>query len=220
MPGTWAHYDGLQITAYDSIEAIEKLKEAGYLLTDENDTTRKKDDVSLTLELVHPDTELHQLIAESIQSNWSELGIEVSLVPLPYEELVNLRLEPRSYQAALIDLNFTKSPDPDPYPFWNQAQATGGQNYSQWNNRVASEYLEQARINAELTERTRLYRNFQIVFNDELPSLPLYYPVYSYAVDREVQGVQIGPLFDTSDRFNSIHSWYLIARIPTPQVIE
>ena len=29
-------------------------------------------------------------------------------------------------------------PDPDPYPFWHQSEATGGQNYSQWDNRTAS----------------------------------------------------------------------------------
>jgi len=109
-----------------------------------------------------------------------------------------------------VDLDFTRSYDPDPYPFWHQAEATGGQNYSQWNDRTASEYLEEARITADQNVRLRLYRNFQVVFSQELPALPLYYPVYTYGVDVRVQGVQLAPLYEPSDRFNNISDWYLV----------
>jgi peptide/nickel transport system substrate-binding protein len=121
-------------------------------------------------------------------------------------------LGPRSYQAALVDLNLARTPDPDPYPFWHQAEATGGQNYSQWDNRTASEYLEQARVNTDFDVRTRLYRNFQVMFAKEMPSLPLYYPVYSFGVDAQVLGVQVAPLTDISDRLALITNWYLVTR--------
>ncbi len=119
---------------------------------------------------------------------------------MPYEDVVSAYLEPRAFQAALVDLNFSRTPDPDPYPFWHQAQITGGQNYSKWDDRQASEYLEQARIEVDIEERTRLYNNFQVRFASELPSLPLFYPIYNYAVDEQVQGVTMGPLYDPSDR--------------------
>jgi peptide/nickel transport system substrate-binding protein len=60
-----------------------------------------------------------------------------------------------------------------------------------------------------MAERAKYYRNFQIIFSQELPALPLYYPVYTYAVDREIQGVRVGPLFDTSDRFANVTEWFL-----------
>jgi peptide/nickel transport system substrate-binding protein len=47
---------------------------------------------------------------------------------------------------------------------------------------------------------------------NELPALPLFYPVYTYAVDAQVRGARIGPLFDPSDRFLTINDWYLVAR--------
>jgi peptide/nickel transport system substrate-binding protein len=125
---------------------------------------------------------------------------------------VNDYLAPRSFEAALVDLTMSRTPDPDPYPFWHQAEATGGQNYSQWDNRTASEYLETARTQTDFTDRTRLYRNFQVIFAKELPSLPLYYPVYSYGVDSQVQGVQVAPMYDTSDRLAFISEWYLVTR--------
>jgi peptide/nickel transport system substrate-binding protein len=121
-------------------------------------------------------------------------------------------LEPRLYQAALIDLNLTRSPDPDPYPFWHQTQITGGQNYSKWDDFQVSEYLEQGRVVVDIGERTKNYRNFQVRFSQELPALPLFYPVYVYGVDAEVQGVSMGPLFDPSDRFSLINRWFLVAR--------
>jgi peptide/nickel transport system substrate-binding protein len=121
-------------------------------------------------------------------------------------------LENRDYDAALIDINLTQSPDPDPYPFWHQSEITGGQNYSQWDNRSASEFIEQARVTTDSELRKRLYRNFQVVFAKELPSLPLFFPVYSFGVDQQVQGVQLPPLFDFSDRFSNITDWYLVTR--------
>jgi peptide/nickel transport system substrate-binding protein len=125
--------------------------------------------------------------------------------------LVTEYLEPRAYQAALVDINLSRSPDPDPYPFWHQAQVTGGQNYSNWDDRQASEFMEQARVELDQAERARLYRNFQVRFTSEMPALPLFYPVYTYGVDAQVQGVTMGPLFDPSDRFATVTSWYLVA---------
>jgi peptide/nickel transport system substrate-binding protein len=209
LPGTWAYYDELKRIAFDPDAARAMLKDAGFILANEGDVVRKKEDAALRFELVYPDDEQHQAVAELIRSNWKDLGAEVTLQPVPYETLLKDRLEQRDYQVALVDLNLSRLPDPDPYPFWDQGQATGGQNYTQWENRIGSEYLEQARVTVDMLERAKFYRNFQIIFNQELPALPLYYPVYTYAVDREVRGVRVGPLFDTSDRFSNVTEWFL-----------
>lgn len=212
LPNTWAYYDGLEQIEFDIDAARLALKEAGYLVSSEDTPVREKEGVRFEFELIYPDDEFHQSIAESIQRDWARLEISVILTALPYEELIANRLQARTYEAALINLNLSNTPDPDPYPFWDQAQATGGQNYSQWDNRVASEYLEQARITWDLEERSRLYRNFQVIFHNEMPSLPLYYTVYNYAVNEGVLGVRVGPIFDSSDRFSTVTDWYLLAR--------
>lgn len=209
LPGTWAYYDELKRTDFDPDAARAMLKDAGFTLANEGDVVRKKEEVALRFELVYPDDEQHQAVAELIRSNWKDLGAEVTLQPVPYESLLKDHLEQRDYQAALVDLNLSRLPDPDPYPFWDQGQATGGQNYTQWENRIGSEYLEQARVMVDMLERAKFYRNFQIIFNQELPALPLYYPVYTYAVDREVRGVRVGPLFDAGDRFSNVTEWFL-----------
>jgi peptide/nickel transport system substrate-binding protein len=213
LPGSWAYYDGTEHFEYNPDAAIELLKGEGYVIPAEGGDVRAKDGVALAFTMTHPDDDLHTRIAKIIQSEWAQIGVRVDLQPMPYEQLVLNALTPRSYQAALVDLKYSRTPDPDPYPFWHQAEATGGQNYSQWDNRAASEYLEQARVSADYTLRTRLYRNFQVVFSKELPALPLYVPVSSYGIDAQVQGSQVASLlYDPSDRLATFPSWYLITR--------
>ena len=213
LPGTWAYYPGTPSMSYDPAQAQLMLKEAGFVIPSEGGSVRMKEGVALSFTLLHPDDETHQRIAELIQKNWQTLGVEVTLEAVSYEDLITNHLETRDYQAALVDLNLSHSPDPDPYPFWDQAQASGGQNYTQWENRVASEYLESARITTDLDERARIYRNFQVVFSDEVPALPLYNPVFSFGVSNKIKGVSVGPIFDRSDRFNQVTSWHLVSTL-------
>lgn len=213
FPATWAYYENIEHVVYDPQAATDLLKNNGYQIPASGGDVRADADGNLLeFSLVHPDDALHTAIAENIQETWAAVGVRVTLEALPYERMVNERIATRSYQAALVDLNLARLPDPDPYPFWHQSEATGGQNYTGWDNRTASEYLEQARVNTDFELRTRLYRNFQVVFSRELPALPLYYPVYSYGVSQQVLGVQVPPLFDTSDRFLTIGEWYLVTR--------
>lgn len=212
FPGSWAYYEGIEHLEYDPEGAVSLLKSDGYVISAEGGAVRAKEGQPLIFTMLHPDDELHTQLAQTMQASWAQIGVQVNLQPVQYDRMVFDHLGPRSYQAALVDLNLARTPDPDPYPFWHQAEATGGQNYSQWDNRTASEYLEQARVNTDFGVRTRLYRNFQVMFAKELPSLPLYYPVYSFAVDAQVFGVQVAPLYEISDRFSVVTDWYLLTR--------
>jgi peptide/nickel transport system substrate-binding protein len=212
FPGTWAYLDVNDLPIYDVEAGVKLLRAAGYTIPAEGGTVRAKENVFLRFTLLHPDDALHTQMAQALQESWAQLGVDVDLEALPYEDLAQA-LSARDYDAALIDLNLARFPDPDPYPFWHQAQITGGQNYAQWDDRVASEYLEQARVTLDLTERARLYRNFQVRFARELPALPLFYPVYTYAVSTAVQGVRVGPLFDPSDRLDYFPEWFLQAEV-------
>ena len=218
LPGSWAYYDGIEHFAYDPDAAIELLKGEGYTIPASGGEVRARDGKPLQFTMLHPNDALHTQIAQSIQSQWALIGVRVDLQAIPYDQLVVGLLVPRDYQAAFVDLDLARMPDPDPYPFWHQAESTGGQNYSQWDNRSASEYLEEARITADFSMRARLYRNFQVIFSKELPSLPLYIPVYSYGVDAQVRGVQVAWLYDPSDRLATFSEWYLVTRRALEQV--
>lgn len=215
LPGTWAYFDGIEKIPFDLDQARKVLKKAGYTFDANGGNLTSKDGTVVKFQLLYPDEPQYKAVAEAVQSNWQALGVAVDLEGKPYDQLISDRLEQRNYQAALVDINLSRSPDPDPYPFWDQAQAADGQNYAQWDNRSAGEYLEQGRVVVDPAERIRLYRNFQVIFTKEMPALPLFYPVYTYAVDRQVLGIQLGPLFDESDRFFNVTSWNLANRRTT-----
>ena len=119
-------------------------------------------------------------------------------------------LVPRSFDAAVV--HWELAGDPDPYPLWHSTQIKDGQNYGGWNDRAADEAIENARAVNDQAARKKLYAEFQRIFASEVPALLLYYPVYTFAVDAQVQGITVGPMVDPSDRFASIGRWYLIVR--------
>ncbi|MFQ5615757.1 MAG: ABC transporter substrate-binding protein [Anaerolineales bacterium] len=143
FPGTWAYLETDEIPEYDVEAAVGLLKEAGYTIPAEGGSVRAKEDVFLSFTLLHPVGEVYERLAQTIQQSWAQIGVEVKLEAAPYDELLNDYLTPRDYHAALVDLNLARSPDPDPYPFWHQAQIAGGQNYAKWDDRPASEVMQQ-----------------------------------------------------------------------------
>ena len=197
----------------------QKVDSAGWVIPDgaapgTPGYVRRKGDVALSFTLTTPDDPLHSAIAEVARANWASLGVAVTVERVDAATLrANvLAPRPRPWQALLVDMNFAGTPDPDPYPLWHETQVESGQNYGGYSDRITSQMLEQARITTDLEARARLYYAFQSRFADQIPALLLYSPVYNYAVDTSVRGVQIGPLIDPSDRLNGLPGWTVAAR--------
>jgi peptide/nickel transport system substrate-binding protein len=152
-----------------------------------------------------------QAVAQAVAEQWGTLGISVTVEPVPPLALSGV-LDSRTYEVALARLMVPG--DPDPYPFWHETQALAGQgqNYAGFQHRRISEVIEQARITVRRDERLRFYREYQQLFMEEVPALPLYVPVYTYALDVRVNGGQIGPLMSPGDRFLTIADWYVLQR--------
>lgn len=219
--GNWAYTDEAAKIEYNTEKAIEILVKEGFILASEQDRVRTKDVSSvdgtterkaLSFTIVYPDDNRHRMIAEQIQQDLSQINVLVNLEAVPYDNLVDHVLPDREFEVVLADLNLSRYPDPDPYPFWDQTQISSGQNYSQWSNKTISQYLETARVETDRAERARLYKNFQILFMEELPAVPLYNPVYNYPVSQKVSGVSIGPIYKPSDRFLNVSDWYMVSR--------
>lgn len=212
----WAYYGNVPQVTFDRQAALALVRKAGYVIPPEGGNVRFKDGVRFSFELVYPEDEVYAAIARRLQEDWAAIGVEAVLKPVPTEELLKDYLEPRRFQAALVEINLGRLPDPDPYPFWHQSQILNGQNYGGWDDRQVSEYLEQARVLPDLQDRLRRYRNFQVRFANDLPALLLFHPVYSFGVQRGVFGVSLGPVYDPSDRFSTILNWYLNIAPATP----
>lgn len=228
LPGSWAYEPGLAWPDYNLDKARSMLETAGLSSGEqappvENESapepevteTQNPDAAEsptatpqplapsqIVMSILTLDDPALVAIANAIAADWRQLRFIVTVEAVDAPTLRE-RLEAGSFDAALIELSFAPSADPDPYVFWHT-----GQNYGGMNDRRISEALEQARRDPFGVNRIVYYRRFQELFAERVPALVLFYPLYVYAADARLQGVQIGFLSTHSDRFRTIRDWH------------
>lgn len=210
-PNAWAFDPALPQYSYDVEKAKSLLEGAGW--KDPNgDGVREKGQDRLAFTLVTTDDPARVAIANEIAKEWEAVGVQLTVQPVPASLLVQNILRPRQFDIVLYEWR-NLSNDPDQYENWHETQIPSttnlGQNYGGLKDTEISQALETARRTQDQGKRTELYRKFQEMFADRLPALLLYYPVYTYGVDSRVQGVQVAPMLDASDRFRNVAEWYL-----------
>ncbi len=209
LPGNWAYHDDIQRYDYDPHKATDVLWEAGWVLPRVSATALRKNRTDLKFTLLTSSEPERVGVAEMIAEQWKEIEVDVTVETASPSE-VREALETRNFDAILVHI--AAPGDPDPYPFWHQEQIESGQNYAGFNDRHMSEIIEQARVTVNPERRRQLYQEFQDIFAQQVPSLPLYVPVYTYGVDERIHDVQIGPLVHPSDRFRTIAAWWIVPR--------
>ncbi len=209
LPSSWA-YDPALLPAlnYDAATAVSLLESAGWTLP-AGSTVRQNNGEPLELDLLFWDVPPYREIAEKAASDWAELGVRVSMQP---ENLSGFReaLAGRDFDVALADV--TPPGDPDLYDFWSQEAVVRGQNFAGWNNRRASEALEQARRVWSDEERLPLYQAFLGYYNSDLPALTLFQYVYNYGLSDTVHEAEIGLIENPRERYQTLSSWFLLFR--------
>jgi peptide/nickel transport system substrate-binding protein len=206
-PWSWAYAADLPASQYDPAQAEALLLESNWLDTD-GDGLRDKNGQPFQFTLLTGDDPALAQLGLALAGQWARQGIHAQVESLGTD--LSDRLRTHDFQAVLVE--FLLSGDPDPYPLWHQTQIEGGQNYGGWDNREASEALEQARHLTNREQRKAYYVQFQRIFAKEMPALILAYPAYTYAIDQRVRNVQIGPMVTPSDRFRTIGNWYMNTR--------
>ncbi len=208
LPNSWAYDPNVTHYDYSQRKAIATLEENGWF-DDDGDGVRERGTVRLEFALVTTDDAVRVRIAQQICEQLTEIGIYATPDIVPWDTLRNEVLKLRRYDAVLLAFQ-NLPPDPDPYPYWHSSQANErGFNFANLNNAQADALLQEARLTTDTETRYALYREFQDLFTRLVPSLPLYQPVYSYAVSSNVRDVQIGPMLASGDRFRSVTSWYI-----------
>jgi peptide/nickel transport system substrate-binding protein len=205
MPYSWAYNQDVARYNYDPEKAKQLLDEAGWVDSD-GDGIRDREGVKLAFVLLGKD----RAKLDAISAMWAEIGVNAEPQAVSLPGLTADFLAPRAFDAALVDWEL--SGDPDPYPLWHATQGKTGQNYAGWDNRAADEAIERARSLPDHESRIPFYKDFQRIFSEEVPSLLLYYPVYTYGVRDKVRDVQIGPLNAPGDRYRSIANWYIVTK--------
>jgi len=84
-------------------------------------------------------------------------------------------------------------------------------NYGGASDDILSELLERARRDNSGLNRKEIYAQFQRDFVSRAVAIPLYYPLYTYAVRSNINGVQLGFIGAPSDRLQNIQDWSIQA---------
>jgi len=203
MRGTWAYTPGTD-QATDGQRAAQMLTDAGWSDSD-RDGVRDREGVALAFTLLGDNEALLQQLAEQ----WRQIGVQATPELVSLTSLAGDYLSPRRFEAAVT--HWQLSGDPDPYPLWHSTQIENGQNYTGWSNPDADLTMEDGRSTNDPGRRIQLYSEFQRLFRQDLPALPLYYDVYTFGVNNAVKEVEIGQMNWSWERFRTANRWYVVA---------
>lgn len=228
IPGSWAYDAGIRLPAYNLSAAestlsgvnLEEVVAASTAEatpvsetpTDEatpaDETTDETPSTAVRREftILVRDTPTLVALANDIAQQWNQLGFTVSAEPVD-DVTYQQRLINGDFDTAIVEYSFAPYADPDSYAFWHVSQVEDGVNYGAMKDFRISEVLEDARREQLGLNRVALYREFQRLFADRVPALTLYYPLYVYATDRRLIGMQLGFITTPADRFRTIQNW-------------
>jgi peptide/nickel transport system substrate-binding protein len=206
---SWAHADvaGRGFSPGDAARALEL---AGWRRS--SDGIRQNSGVRLSFALSAPNEPARVAIAENVAQQWRAIGAEVEIIPIESSTYVNDHLLPRSFQAALVEVD--SGPDPDPYPFWHSSEAIEpGRNLSGFSSADLDNALQRGRLTADIARRKERYQEFASFVIAGAPFVPLYTPQWTYVHRRDVQGFVATLLSSPALRFANVYQWYIETRV-------
>lgn len=203
---SWAYAGGLTWPAPDPAEALTLLEQANVRSEPVPEGTEEAapTESPLTFSILTVADASITAIAQQIASQWAQYNLTVTVESVPPEIYIS-RLEIGDFDAAIVELSL--GADPDVYAYWHVGQYPDGLNYGGMADDRLSELLERARRETNGLNRVDLYRTFQRTFIERGVAIPLYHPLYTYAVRQTIEGVQLGFISTPSDRLRTLGRW-------------
>ncbi len=219
MPGlsTWGHGGTVeeatttQPTAYD--QARITLTEAGWEVGADGVRTRearKKGEATQRLAFSLATVNVPELVrtASIVADAWRSLGADVQVSVLEPGDLAQQVLRPRRYDVLLF--GEVLGHEDDLYTFWHSSERDDpGLNIAQYADVEGDALLEEARGTNDYHTRMGLYEAFASRLREQHAAIFLYVPDSLYVVRTTLGRVTLHPLTDPSERFDTIHDWYL-----------
>ena len=212
LPTSWAYKADLNQYAFDPARAKKMLDDAGWKVI--RNGVRERNGQQLVFKILVDSTSNKQAVADQLAENLKAIDVFVSKDTAPSVKDYATALNASNYDAVLVTTQGELN-DPDPYKTWHSSYATDGNdhfNYANWKLDTADQLLEKARGTVEQAKRRDLYNQWQTLWADELPSIPLYYDTYNYLVSNRVYGVDqqdFKVINQPSDRLKDISSRYI-----------
>jgi len=190
---------------YDPQKAVELIVNDGWTLRDEI-FYKKDEELKIILTTVEQTTNIK--VANLIKEFWDNIGVNTELQIISRNEIEKEIINPRNYQVLLYGQIIGY--DPDLFPFWHSSQTSHpGVNLAGYINRRADQLLEEARLTNDPNIRDEKYREFQNLLIEDLPTIFLFNPTYTYPANKIIKGIEIQKIAKPFDRFIGIENWHI-----------
>jgi peptide/nickel transport system substrate-binding protein len=200
----------------DNEQAEGALKDAGYSYADDDSEMvgirYNEEGEALELKLVARlyDQGTYRL-EETLETvnflieSWEGVGFSIVVDFLPDAEFKSA-ITRREYDLLLVGNSLGYNLDT--YSYWHSTQATPlGQNLSNYKSFATDTLIEDIRSTFDAEEKTSFLTDLAEKLKEDVPALFLYRPVYYYATDGKLSGIDMSGLSFSSDRFDSISMW-------------
>ena len=168
---------------------------------------RVRGGVSLTYALTVPDLDPLRTVASELAGQLQQIGVVVTVTPVPAGHFVSPDVEQHDFQLALGD--WDNGPDPDVSAFW-RSNATPPQGFNV-TGAPADPFLDQALdVLASSIEPQARVAAAASVSHDlamDAPAVFLYTPEVSYVVHASLSGMTIPSIGDSTARYRDIARW-------------
>jgi len=183
-PTIWSYKDDLKDDPYDPEAARKMLEEEGVT------------DLSMkiwAMPVQRPYNPNARRMAELMQADYKEIGVDVEIVSYEWGEYLKLSKEMDRDGAVLLGWTGDNG-DPDNFlAVLLGCDGVGGSNRAQWCHQPFEDLIQQAKVVSDKAKRTELYEQAQVVFKEQAPWATIAHSVRFQPVREEVQGFKIDP---------------------------
>ncbi|ENY8962181.1 ABC transporter substrate-binding protein [Clostridioides difficile] len=211
LPSSWPYPEASKLNDYKySVEkAKELLKKAGYEDKNNDGIVEDKEGNKLTAKLSYPTgNKLREQTAPIIQESFKQIGVQVELEGLEFSALMDKVVANHDFDLYLMGNNLAV--DPDPTPYWKSSSASDEKGVSAWNissfkNEEADKLMDEGLKVFDQKERKKIYENFAVLMNDEVPWTYLYAQNIVKASNPKLKNFNPSTFRDFSD----VEKWYI-----------
>ncbi|MFT4412510.1 oligopeptide ABC transporter substrate-binding protein [Fredinandcohnia humi] len=205
----WMAVDESEINSYEfnQDKAKELLASAGYKDVDGDGFVEDPEGKPFSIKFGHyAGNATFEGRSQAIIQSWNDIGVKTELATGGLVEF-NLYNEMKDNDDKELEAFFGSwgtGSDPDPSGLWgNHAEWNYGRWVNEDNDRLLNEGLSEKAFDKEY--RGQVYVEWQKLFNEELPALPLWENMDLYGINKRLQGVHINAVGYQTD----VHKWYV-----------
>lgn len=167
----------------------------------------KENIVPLRFKLTTADTPEFLRAAEFIKKSLQEVGTDIEIEKMSFNDLEEKVLRPRNFEILLFGQVYGF--EADPFTFWHSSQVKDpGLNVALYSNKKVDQILEETRRLADPAARKKKYEEFSKLVLADMPAVFLYSQLYLYLLPADIMGANLAKISLPADRFNEINAWY------------